>query len=57
MMGVTMVITALLMMAGELVGHFAIKASSGFANDMRKDLFNRIQKFSFKILINIIQDH
>ena len=49
MMGVTMVITALLMMAGGVGGaYFAIKASSGFANDMRKDLFNRIQKFSFK---------
>lgn len=47
-MGVTMVITALCMMAGGVGGaYFAIKASSGFANDLRKDLFNQIQKFSF----------
>jgi len=48
-MGVTMILTALLMMAGGVGGaYFAIKASSGFANDLRKDLFNKIQKFSFK---------
>lgn len=47
-MGVTMVITALCMMAGGVGGaYFAIKASTGFANDLRKDLFNQIQKFSF----------
>lgn len=47
-MGITMVITALCMMAGGVGGaYFAIKASSGFANDLRKDLFNKIQKFSF----------
>lgn len=47
-MGITMVITALVMMAGGVGGaYFAIKASSGFANDLRKDLFNKIQKFSF----------
>ncbi len=48
-MGVTMVLTALVMMAGGVGGaYFAIKASSGFANDLRKDLFSKIQKFSFK---------
>jgi len=48
-MGITMVVTALLMMTGGVGGaYFAIKASSGFANDLRKDLFNQIQKFSFK---------
>lgn len=48
MMGITMVITALFMMAGGVGGaYFAIKASSGFANDLRKDLFRQIQKFSF----------
>jgi len=48
-MGITMVITALCMMAGGVGGaYFAIKASTGFANDLRKDLFNQIQKFSFK---------
>jgi len=47
-MGITMVITALIMMAGGVGGaYFAIKASTGFANDLRKDLFNQIQKFSF----------
>lgn len=47
-MGVTMVVTALCMMAGGVGGaYFAIKASTGFANDLRKDLFNHIQKFSF----------
>jgi len=47
-MGVIMVITALCMMAGGVGGaYFAIKASSGFANDLRKDMFNKIQEFSF----------
>ena len=48
MMGVAMAITALIMMAGGVGGaYFAIKASTGFANDLRKDLFKQIQKFSF----------
>ena len=48
MMGVAMVLTALLMMIGGTGGaYFAIKASSGFANDLRKDMFNKIQEFSF----------
>jgi len=47
-MGITMVVTALCMMAGGVGGaYFAIKASSGFANDLRKDLFRKIQRFSF----------
>ncbi len=47
-MGVTMVVTALCMMAGGVGGaYFAVKASTGFANDLRKDMFNQIQKFSF----------
>jgi len=47
-MGITMAVTALCMMAGGVGGAwFAIKASSGFANDLRKDLFNKIQEFSF----------
>lgn len=46
--GITMVMTALIMMAGGVGGaYFAIKASTGFANDLRKDLFNKIQEFSF----------
>lgn len=48
-MGIVMIITALCMMAGGVGGaYFAIKASSGFANDLRKDMFNKIQKFSFR---------
>jgi len=47
-MGVAMILTALGMMAGGTGGaYFAIKASAGFANDLRKDLFRKIQKFSF----------
>ena len=48
-MGITMVLTALCMMAGGVGGaYFAIEASTGFANDLRKDLFKQIQRFSFK---------
>ncbi|HOP75206.1 MAG TPA: ABC transporter ATP-binding protein [Bacillota bacterium] len=47
-MGITMMITALCMMAGGVGGaYFAVKASTGFANDLRKDLFKKIQRFSF----------
>ena len=42
--GAVMVVTALLMMAGGVGGaYFAIKTSSGFANDLRKDMFNNMQ--------------
>ena len=48
MTGAAMILTALLMMAGGTGGaYFAIKASTGFANDLRKDLFAQIQEFSF----------
>ena len=54
-MGITMVITALVMMAGGVGGaYFAVKASSGFANDLRKDLFRKIQEFSFKNIDNTV---
>lgn len=47
-MGIIMVVTALIMMMGGVGGaYFAIKASTGFSNDLRKDLFNKIQGFSF----------
>lgn len=47
-MGGIMVGMAIIMMAGGVGGaYFAIKASTGFANDLRKDLFNKIQLFSF----------
>jgi len=43
-MGIIMILTALFMMAGGVGGaYFAIKASSGFANDLRKDLFRKIR--------------
>jgi len=49
--GITMGLTALGMMAGGIGGaYFAVKASTGFANDLRKDLFNHIQGFSFSNL-------
>lgn len=47
--GIIMLLTALLMMAGGIGGaYFAIKASSGFANDLRKDLFKKIQQFQYR---------
>ena len=47
-MGGTMVLTALLMMAGGVGGAwFASKASIGFASDLRRDMFSRIQDFTF----------
>jgi len=50
-----MIVTALFMMTGGVGGaYFAIKASTGFANDLRKDLFRQIQKFPLTISINII---
>lgn len=46
--GIIMIITALGMMAGGVGGaYFAIKASTGFGNDLRKDMFKKIQDFSF----------
>jgi ATP-binding cassette subfamily B multidrug efflux pump len=48
MMGAAMIATALgMMVTGTGGAYFAIKASSGFGNDLRKDLFHKIQKFSF----------
>ncbi len=47
-MGITMIITALLMMAGGIGGaYFAAKASISFASDLRSDVFDKVQKFSF----------
>ncbi len=43
-----MILTALFMMAGGVGGaYFASKASVGFATDLRKDLYNKVQDFSF----------
>lgn len=47
-MGVMMVITALLMMLGGIGGaFFAAKASISFASDLRSDVFDKVQQFSF----------
>lgn len=47
-MGIAMVVTALLMMAGGIGGaYFAAKAAISFAADIRKDTFEKVQKFSF----------
>lgn len=46
--GVVMIITALLMMLGGVLGaYFAIKASVNFSADLRKDVFAKVQRFSF----------
>lgn len=43
-----MVLTALLMMAGGVGGaYYGAKASVNFATDLRRDVFKKIQKFSF----------
>ncbi len=45
---VAMVVTAVLMMAGGVGGaYFGAKASVNFASDLRADLYNKVQKFSF----------
>ncbi len=47
-MGITMIITALLMMIGGIGGaYFGAKASISFAADLRKDVFDKVQQFSF----------
>ena len=47
-MGIVMVVTALLMMAGGIGGaYFAANAAISFAADIRKDTFEKVQKFSF----------
>ena len=47
-MGIVMVVTALLMMAGGIGGaYFAAKAAISFAADIRKATFEKVQKFSF----------
>ncbi len=46
--GITMVITAFLMMGGGIgAAYFAAKAAMHFGRDLRKDLFEKVQKFSF----------
>lgn len=50
-MGICMIVTALLMMAGGIGGaYFAAKAAISFSSDLRSDLFDKVQKFSFSNL-------
>ena len=46
--GAAMIGTALLMMMGGVLGaYFAVKASVNFSGDLRRDVFAKVQKFSF----------
>lgn len=46
--GAMMIVTAFIMMAGGIGGaYFAAKAAMHFGRDLRKDLFKKVQKFSF----------
>lgn len=48
-MGLAMILTAFVMMAGGVGGnYFATKASANFSADLRKDVYGKIQEFSFK---------
>lgn len=48
-MGLVLAITSFLMAAGGILGaYFAAKASISFTSDLRRDLFARVQQFSFK---------
>ncbi|MDE7299396.1 MAG: ABC transporter ATP-binding protein/permease [Lachnospiraceae bacterium] len=49
MMGGLMVLTAFVMMVGGVGGNFmSVKASASFAADLRKDVYGKVQEFSFK---------
>jgi len=46
--GIAMAATAFIMMAGGIGGAwFAVRAAMNFGRDLRKDLFRKVQKFSF----------
>lgn len=46
--GLLMILVALVMMAGGVGGaYFGAKASVNFATDLRQDVFNKVQRFSF----------
>ena len=48
LMGVLLLVSALVsMLFGAFSGNYAAKASAGFAKNLRKDLYYRIQNFSF----------
>ncbi len=47
--GFVMILTTVLMAAGGILGaYFSAKASISFTSDLRKDVFSRVQQFSFK---------
>lgn len=49
MMGAMMVVTAMVMAVGGIGGaYFSAKASISFTSDLRQDLFDKVQRFSFK---------
>ena len=48
LIGGAMILTAVFMMAGGVLGAcFAVKASVNFAADLRRDVFKKVQEFSF----------
>lgn len=48
LIGGAMMLTAVFMMAGGVLGaYFAVKASVNFAADLRRDVFKKVQEFSF----------
>ena len=48
LIGGAMILTAVFMMAGGVLGaYFAVKASVNFAADLRRDVFKKVQVFSF----------
>lgn len=48
LIGVAMIVTAIFMMLGGVMGaYFAVKASVNFSADLRRDVFQKVQKFSF----------
>ena len=48
LIGGAMILTAVFMMAGGVLGaYFAVKASVNFAADLRRDVFKKVQDFSF----------
>ena len=48
LIGGAMILTAVFMMAGGVLGaYFAVQASVNFAADLRRDVFKKVQEFSF----------
>lgn len=48
LVGIAMIVTAAFMMLGGVLGaYFAVKASVNFSADLRRDVFQKVQRFSF----------